>query len=268
MAEGRWPESAQYFGLAAQRNPSHAGVWHNLGVSLLALGKAKPALAACERAYGLNPALWQSRLIQGKAQKMLGQLLAADACFADVMQADPTNGAARVARADLAMNTFGLPLQAIELVNPLLGSAEHGEDAELTTLMASLYDRDESAEALNTRIISFSRRVLRLDPAQVLAGQPVHGTAQRQRPRVGLLSPLFCVSPVYFLTIAGWKQIASGCELVVFNRGHKSDWATQVFKDLSTEWVDVQEVNAEQLAALADPLKKNGYGQYLLSLLK
>jgi glucose-1-phosphate thymidylyltransferase len=27
-------------------------------------------------------------------------------------------------------------------------------------------------------------------------------------------------------------------------------------------------INAEQLAALADPLKKNGYGQYLLNLLK
>jgi len=27
-------------------------------------------------------------------------------------------------------------------------------------------------------------------------------------------------------------------------------------------------VNAEQLAALAAPLKKNGYGQYLLGLLK
>ncbi|MFM7343196.1 MAG: glucose-1-phosphate thymidylyltransferase, partial [Betaproteobacteria bacterium] len=27
-------------------------------------------------------------------------------------------------------------------------------------------------------------------------------------------------------------------------------------------------INAKQLAALADPLKKNGYGQYLLSLLK
>ena len=27
-------------------------------------------------------------------------------------------------------------------------------------------------------------------------------------------------------------------------------------------------INAEQLAALADSLKKNGYGQYLLSLLK
>ena len=248
MAEGRWPESTQYFGLAAQRNPSHAGVWHNLGLSLLALGKAKPALAACERAYALNPALWQSRLIQGKAQKMLGQLLAADACFADVMQADPTNGAARVARADLAMNTFGLPLQAVELVRHLLGSTEHGEDAELTTLMASLYDRDESAEALNTRIISFSRRVLRLDAAQVLAGQPVQGTAQRQRPRVGLLSPLFCVSPVYFLTIAGWQQVAKGSDIVVFNRGHKADWATEIFKGLASEWHNVQEMDAVRLA--------------------
>ncbi len=27
-------------------------------------------------------------------------------------------------------------------------------------------------------------------------------------------------------------------------------------------------INADQLAELADPLKKNGYGQYLLGLLK
>jgi glucose-1-phosphate thymidylyltransferase len=27
-------------------------------------------------------------------------------------------------------------------------------------------------------------------------------------------------------------------------------------------------INPEQLAALADPMKMNGYGQYLLSLLK
>jgi protein O-GlcNAc transferase len=248
MAEGCWPESARLFGLAVQRNPSQAGAWHNLGVSWLALGKAQLALAACERAYALNPALWQSRLIQGKAQKMLGQLLAADACFADVMQADPTNGAARVARADLAMNSFGLPLQAVEWVKPLLGSAEYGEDAELTTLMASLYDRDESAEALNARIISFSRRVLRLDAAQVLAGLPRQAGVVRQRPRVGVLSPLFCVSPVYFLTIAGWQQVAKGSDMVVFNRGHKSDWATDAFKDLASEWHDVQEMGAERLA--------------------
>lgn len=248
MAEGRWAESAQYFGLAAQRSPGHAGAWHNLGVSLLALGNAKAALAACERSYGLNPSLWQSRLIQGKAQKMLGHLLAADICFADVLQADAGNGAARVARADLAMNAFGLPLQAVAWVKPLLGSPEYGEDAELTTLMASLYDRDESAQALNARIIDFSRRALRLNAEQVLAGQTRPRSVTRRRPRVGLLSPLFCVSPVYFLTISGWRHVAKGSDIVVFNRGHQADWATGVFKGLAAEWQDVQEMNAVRLA--------------------
>lgn len=248
MAEGRWLASAHLFGQAAQSNPSRAGVWHNLGLSLLALGKAQPALAACERAYALSPALWQSRLVQGKAHKLLGQFLAADVCFADVMQADPTNGSARLARADLAMNTFGLPLQAVAWVQPLLASPEHGEDAELTTLMASLYDRDDSAEVLNTRIIRFSRRVLRLDAGQVLAGQPTHASPPRQRPRVGLLSPLFCVSPVYFLTMAGWQRVAKGSDIVVFNRGHQADWATEIFKGLASEWHNVQEMNAVRLA--------------------
>ena len=114
--------------------------------------------------------------------------------------------------------------------------------------MASLYDRDESAEALNTRIISFSRRVLRLDASQVLAGQPTPSGEPRQRPRVGLLSPLFCVSPVYFLTIAGWQHVAKGSDIVVFNRGHKTDWATEIFKGLASEWHNVQEMDAVRLA--------------------
>lgn len=248
MAESRWTQGAQLFGLAAQRSPNHAGAWHNLGLCLLGMGNAKSSLAACQRAYALNPALWQSRLIQGKAQKMLGQLLEADACYADVMRVDPNNGAARVARADLAMNTFGQPLQAVEWVKPLIGSAEHGDDAELTSLMASLYDRDESAEGLNQRIIAFSRRALRLDAQQVLGGLPTHPVSKRTRPRVGLLSPLFCVSPVYFLTITGWQHVAKGSDIVVFNRGHKADWATEVFKGLSSEWHNVQEMDAVRLA--------------------
>ena len=246
MAEGRWTESAQYFGLAAQRNPSNSAVWHNLGVSLLALGKAKMSLQASNCAYSLNPELWQSRLIQGKAQKMLGDFIAADACFADVMRSDPSNGAARVARADLAMNTFGMPLQAVDWVRPLLGTSEYGDDAELTTLMASLYDRDESADDLNARIIDFSRRTLRLDAGMFSSKNSRAEFASR--PRVALLSPLFCVSPVYFLTISGWQHLMQTCDVIVFNRGHKADWATQIFRDLSKEWHDVQEMDALRLA--------------------
>lgn len=248
MAEGRWRESAQHFGLAAQRSPMHWAAWHNLGLSLLALGKPQPALAACERAYGLNPALWQSRLVQGKAQKQLGDMLAADACFADVLKADPNNGQARVARADLAMNTFGQPLQAVEWVRPLLGHAEHGTDAALTTLMASLYDRDESAVALNAKVIAFSKRELRLEADAVWPEGKPKRPHRAGRPRLGLLSPLFCVSPVYFLTIDKWREMARTHEVVVFNRGHKADWATQAFRALAHEWHDVQEMTALRLA--------------------
>ncbi len=64
----------------------------------------------------------------------------------------------------------------------------------------------------------------------------------------GLLSPLFNASPVYFLTIHGWRHVAKGSDIVVFNRGHKSDWATNEFKALSSEWHDVQEMPAKRLA--------------------
>ena len=265
LDRGRWAESAQYFGLALQRQADNAPAWHNLGLSLFALGRTQAAADACKRALNLNRDMLPTYVVLGKATKALGDAAQADACFRHVLKRAPTHAQARVALADLCMNVFGQPLEAVELVKPLLGDAEFGEDAELTTLMAGLYDRDTSAEVHNARLMNFSKSALQLDPAKFdflpaghhvgpsLLQLPSHAEWQpasgSKRPRVGLLSPLFCVSPVYFLTIAGWQLIAGDCDLVIFNRGHKSDWATQVFKDLAAEWVDVQEVNAEQLAA-------------------
>ena len=265
LDRGRWAESAQCFGLALQRQADNAPAWHNFGLSLFALGRTQAAADACKRALNLNRDLLPTYVVLGKATKALGDAAQADACFRHVLKMSPTHAQARVALADLCMNVFGQPLEAVELVKPLLGDAEFGEDAELTTLMAGLYDRDTSAEVHNTRLLNFSKSALQLDPAKFdflpaghhvgpsLLPLPSHAewrpASGRKRPRVGLLSPLFCVSPVYFLTIAGWQLIAGDCDLVIFNRGHKSDWATQVFKDLAAEWVDVQEVNAEQLAA-------------------
>ena len=265
MSQGIWAEAVQCFGLAVQRQPGMAPAWHNLGVCLLGLGRWQDAVDACQRALNLNPALWQSHLIWGRASKSMGDAMQADACFKNVLRADVNNGQARLALADLYMNVFGQPLMSVELVRPLLGTAEHGEDAELTTLMAGLYDRDSSAQEHNQRVIAFSKKSLQLDVAAFDFLPSHHSTTAsqlplpsasvwrpasgRKRPRVGLLSPLFCVSPVYFLTIAGWHHVAQACDVVIFNRGHKNDWATQVFKDLSSEWHDVQEIDAEHLAA-------------------
>jgi tetratricopeptide (TPR) repeat protein len=260
-----WAEGAQCFGLAVQRQTEMAPAWHNLGVCLLGLGRWQDCMSACQRALHLNPSLWQSHLIWGKASKSVGDAMQADACFKNVLRVDVNNAQARLALADLYMNVFGQPLMAVELIKPLAGSAEHAEDAELTTLMAGLYDRDTTAEEHNQRVIAFSKKSLQLDAAAFDFLPPHHLTTSsalpmpsdsawrpasgRKRARIGLLSPLFCVSPVYFLTIAGWRHVAKGCDLVIFCRGHKNDWATQEFKYLSCEWFDVQEIDAEQLAA-------------------
>lgn len=265
MSRSHWAEGVSCFGAVVQRQADVAPAWHNLAVCLLGLGRWQAAIDACQRALQWQPSLWQSHLIWGKASKSLGDLMQADACFKHVLRADANNAQARVALADLYMNMFGQPLLAVDLVKPLLGSPEHGEDAELTTLMAGLYDRDTTAQEHNQRVMAFSKKSLQLNPEVLDFLPPQHAMAAshlplpndphwqpasgRQRPRVGLISPLFCVSPVYFLTIAGWRHVAKGCDLVIFNRGHKQDWATQHFKTLSSEWHDVQEIDAEQLAA-------------------
>lgn len=235
MAQGRWPQAEQFFGSVVQQQSQHAGAWHNLSVCSLALGKAHAALEACDRAFALSGALWQSQLIKGKASYQLGWIDQAYACFMSVLKADPSNAPARVALADVYMNRLGQPLKAAQLVQPLLLSPDHREDAELTQLMAGLYDRDASANEHNARVMEFSRQSLRLDAdtSERLTQQKARRTSEivRKRPRVGLISPQFCVSPVYFLTIAGWQHVAKGCDIVVFNRGHNQDWATEKFKN-------------------------------------
>jgi len=245
LQQAHWPEAHAGFSQALRTMPRSPQVHHNLSVCQLALGQHELAYQSAKRANALLPSLWQSHLVQGSALRALGRSEAADSAFAHVLEVQPGNGQALLARADLAINVFGLPLQAMQWVNPLLTDPAHAEDAQLTTLMASLYDRDVSATALSRSVMEFSRSHLRL-PTGFLP--PLPPARQAERPRVALISPLFGVSPVYFLTIAGWRHVAKGSEIVVFNRGHLSDWATEQFKSLATEWWDVQEMPAPDLA--------------------
>lgn len=245
LTQARWPDARAGFAKALQTLPQSPQVHHNLAVCQLALGQAELAHQSARRALGLMPALWQSRMVQGSALKALGRPEAADDAFAQLLQVQPGNGDALLARADLAINVFGLPLQAVQWVKPLLSDPAHAADAQLTTLMASVYDRDTSASALSNAVMAFSKQHLRLPPGMLAPLPPAPRTG---RPRVALISPLFCVSPVYFLTIAGWRHVAKGSDIVVFNRGHQTDWATEQFKSLATEWWDVQEMPAPALA--------------------
>jgi predicted O-linked N-acetylglucosamine transferase (SPINDLY family) len=252
MALGQWRPALDGFARAIHWLPQSAQVQHNLALCQLALGLHEAALQSSKRALALMPSLWQSHMLKGNALKALMQPEAADDAFLQVLAKHPENGEALLARADLAMNVFGLPLQAVQGVKPLLQVPEHAADAQLTTLMASVYDRDCSALTLSKAVMAFSQQNLRLaetlQQPQAVQRRQLKSGSKRLRPRVALLSPLFCASPVYFLTIAGWRHVAKGSDIVVFNRGHKSDWATDQFRDLSTEWHDVQQLPAEALA--------------------
>ena len=249
LHSANWPIALELYTQAAHLSPNSAAVQHNLALSAHALGRHQQAVQCAQTAMRLSPGLWQSSLVMGNAFKALGEPEKADVCYDHVLRISKGQGEALVAKADLAINVFGEPLQGMAYVKPLLQDPTHAADAALTILMASLYDRDMDALTLNGHIKAFSAKYLRLPqvryPDRPMRAGVLEG---KTRPRVGLISPLFCASPVYFLTIHGWRHVAKGSDVVVFNRGHKADWATQAFRELASEWYDVQEMPAKKLA--------------------
>jgi protein O-GlcNAc transferase len=252
-----WSRAIELYSRLTSLAPHAAELKHNLGLSYLAIGKPKDALLWCSQALQQKPDLWQSGVLLGKAHVALDEIMQAQTCFEKVLLFDANNAEARLALADIFLNQFGEPYSAIECVEPLQADSEYQMDAQLTVLMASLYDRphwnqNNSAKKLSNRIIEFSKQYLRMPGIEFapLADHVNLYKEKKYRPRVALLSPQFFQSPVYFLTIDAWQRIARDCDVIIFNRGHKVDQATEVFRSLSFEWHDVQNMMAEDLARL------------------
>ena len=251
----QWGLAVHLFTQLLQTYPQSAELAHNLGLCQFAMGNTALAIVACQRALTINPKLWQSGMILAKSYQAMGQIERAYQAFQRVLQMDSANAQARLGMANIVLNEYGDPLGAMTLVQPLQDDTEYSMDAQLTTLMARLYERPHwhtftSAKTLSDEIRSFSRKHLRLPELQLapLANRTQAYANPSYRPRVGLLSPQFAISPVYFLTIAGWRKIAPQCDIVIFNRGHQNDQATAEFQALASEWVNVAHWSATDLA--------------------
>lgn len=251
----QWALAIHLYSELLQSHPQSAELAHNLGLCHFGVGNTALAIVACQKAIHLKPHLWQSLMILAKSYQALGQIIQAQNAFQKVLQIDASNAQARLGLANITLNEYGDPLAAIALVEPLKGDAEYSMDAQLTSLMARLYERPhwntlQSAQRLSDEIKTFSAQHLRLPNLHLPAlvdRTPAYAKAS-YRPRVGLLSPQFAISPVYFLTIAGWHKIAPQCDMVIFNRGHQNDEATAEFKSFASEWVDVAHWGASDLA--------------------
>lgn len=242
-----WAMATSLYQQLVRALPSIAEHWHNLALSYLGSGYAEKAIICSERALQLNADLWQSHVIMGKAQRILGHVEQAEAAFTVVVQRQSHNPEARLGLADLSLNEFGDPLAAIEWVRPLFEQPDYAEDAQLTTLMASLYDRDFDAAELVRRIRTYAQQSLQLPLSQHASAQQRIETCKRKK-RVGLLSSQFCASPVYFLTFAFFKELTRSSEIIVFSRGVRADWATQQFRDIAHAWHDLAHVDALSLS--------------------
>jgi protein O-GlcNAc transferase len=242
---GRWREALEHYLYAERYAPDDAALKHNIALCHMSLGRASPALVYCDAALAVNPSLWQSAVVKAKALKELGRVEAAFELLQRLLAQHPMNAEVRLELAALALHQLGDAAFSQRIVQPLLADPEYRPDAALTDLMARLYDREGSAEELTRDICAFARDSLVIP--WTLRPAPGHGG--QRRTRVGLISPQFCCSPIYFFCIGALRELAGAVDLVVFDRGRKRDAATAEFAALATAWFDVPLLDSEALAA-------------------
>lgn len=243
---GDWPAAAALFAQAAERHPAEAAIWQNLALARYAANQRRDAADAAARAVAIQPALWQARALLARVARDAGQPVEAERQWQAVLAHDPASAPALMALADLQLNVFGDAAQAAALAGRAASAPDRAGDAELTRLMAALYTGSIAPAALGERLRAYARTYLQRPAAPVR-------TLRAGRRRVGLISPLFSASPVYFLTFSTWAALAATHDLVFFQRGTRDDAATARFRALAGEWHDVAhlppDLLAERLAA-------------------
>lgn len=246
--QGNWAVAQRLYGAAVVANPEDAIIHHNLALCLHALGHNAVAREHAETVTRRVPQLAQAWVLRARIERSLDEAESAEHSLRTALGISPGNPSVLLELANLTLNELGDARAVQRLVEPLLGNPEYGEDAQLATLMAKLYDRDENAEEFTRQIIAFSRRYLRIPDFRFTAKRKQRPADRKAKARVGLLSPLFSVSPVYFFTIGALTILAKEWDLVILNRGTQNDWGTEKFRAIAREWHDVAHLPAEALA--------------------
>jgi len=247
-ARNDWAAARRLYEAAAAAAPGTGGIHHNIALCLYAQGSSKAAYEHAEIATRRAPQLVPAWVLRAKIERALNEIQCAAASLTTALALQPRDPQALLALADLTLNELGNARHAQDLVAPLVGHPEYDRDAQLATLVAKLYDRDESAEAYTRELMAFATRYLKMPGFRFSAKRIARDRSGEARIRVALLSPLFCVSPVYFFTIGALSLLSEEVDLVFFNRGTRSDWATARFQAIAHEWHDVAHLPAAALA--------------------
>lgn len=256
---GNWTDALRGYQVVLKLLPDDPVIEHNLGLCYLALGDGLMAEKHSLKAFQLQPQQWQSALIHAKSLIENGKKNEALVLLEELALVHTSSAEIIIDLAKLLMQHGGDAARACTLVAPFLHTKHH-RDAESILLISQLYDRDKhvDAAALSDALCRFSDVYLQLptsDSAMVADHRPFYTTPAltnnaNRRLKVGLLSPQFSVSPVYFFTFGALQLMSGDVDFVFFSRGKKSDWATLAFQSIALDWVDVSLCSSEQLATV------------------
>lgn len=243
----RWAQAIAAYRQLTLDLADHALVHHNLALCLLSAGQPEAALTHADQALlarNGQPGVWQSGVLKVRALVQLGRAAQAYQLLVDLRQRFPERPEFTLELATLTLHQVCDARAARALVKPLMGRDASNTDATLTDLMASLYDRDEDAACLNDRVKAFASAKLQRPRGKLQSEAP---PKNRQRKRLGLLSPHFNCSPVYFFCSGALRLLANEFDLYFFSRSDRSDWATAELKTLATAWFDLTHLSAQQI---------------------
>ena len=251
-AQARWTDALVGYRQALELMPGHPVLLHNSAVCLYSSGQTTAAHPIAKQAWQTSPALWQAGLLYARILLALRERAAALRVLQQLHASQPHIPEIRLDLALQTLHQLGNARAARALLAGLRHQAAHAQEAWLTQLVTELYDTDRPPEHINADFIAFAQRHLQL-PAVKLEGPsptvPTKPVVAPARMRIGLISPQFFVSPVYFFSIGALKLLAADVELIIFSRDRKRDWATDQFAALAREWVDVADQSPETLAA-------------------
>lgn len=224
----------------------NARVYQNMALCAFMSGDHGTANQLAGTALQLTPDFWQARLLKAKALRKLGQVEEAKSLLEAALAAGADLRIYGGEYADLTLNDFGDAVGARGIIEKLADDPLHREDACLTAITTSLYDRgDRSAAELVGDVCDFARAFL--EP-YAIAGLTPKGACQRERPRIGLISPFFGRTPVYYLGFGAAAELAKRADLYFFHRSLAKGAETSAFQALATQWIPCSDWGPERLA--------------------
>jgi hypothetical protein len=211
---------------------------------------------------------WRFHLCAAMVLQRLGRPEAAVAHYSFALSSpgipQTSRCSAQRSASDLLLNALGDPVAAAGVYGTGFGPHEatssevpqaflRNPEAWLSALVSAMYTGAVDSHRLVCGFQAFSAvHIASAGPGaqQPLPRQRSVASARRQRPRIGLISPLFCASPVGFLTLGTCEALGADADLVFFDRGGKPDWAQTRFRAASAEWIACKGADVERLRHL------------------